>query len=358
MSEDKTEEPTQHRIQEARKKGQVAKSTDIPVVAAMLVTFMFLSSRSKEIILAIAEHMKSQIHNFTTVEISAQSLTTYLIASAMPIFQLFLPLFGLLVLVAIGTNLLQTGFLVSVESLSPKLEKLNPVEGFKRIFSQKGIIEFAKVLLKTIIMIIITKSFMEKNMEKITNLGFLPFASVFENFLEIMKSFAFQIIGCLAIIAGLDYFYQAYSFKKDMMMTKQEVKEEYKSLEGDPYLKQRLRARQREMVKRRMLEGVKGSRVVVTNPTHYAIALKYKEDDDEAPILVAKGVDHLAQQIKKLAEKHKVPIHENPPLARSLYDQVDEGQMIPPDLYMAVAEVIAFVERLENLNSGGNPFGK
>ncbi len=354
MSDDKTEEPTHQRLVEARKKGQIAKSNDVSMAFVLFSSALFLSTQGKNIFIKIAEFVKFRITATLTTEVTADGFRSYFLNVISPIFSVFAPFVLMVVVAGVVGNIIQTGFLFSMESINPKFDKMNPIEGVKKIFSMRGFMEFLKVMAKTLVLIFIFKGYLQNNMEKILSMGFLPMKGIFENYFMLAKGLFVRIAGALVVLAALDYGYQWYMFKKQMMMTKQEVKEEYKKSEGDPLIKSRIKMKQREFTKKRMLMGVKDSRVVIVNPTHYAVALRYSEEMDEAPILSAKGKGYLALQIRKLALKHKIPIYENPPLARAMFKDVEVDEMIPPEMYRAVAEVIAFVEKLGDYGSGGN----
>lgn len=353
LADEKTEEPTQHRLREARKKGQVAKSNDITPALVFLGIFMYFSFQGRSLLYSMVNFIKGRIALAPELTLSIESFRGLLASVLIPVAGMLAPIFLVVLVTSVAGNVLQTGFMFSMEKITPKFDKINPVEGVKKIFSWKGLAELAKTILKVLVLVLVFRSYLLKKIDSIMVSGQLPMTGKFEFLLSIVGSLVFQVVLALVVLAGLDYGYQYYMFKKQMMMTKQELKEDMKSTDGDPFLKQRIRAQQKEFIKKRMLQGVKKSRVVLTNPTHYAVALKYHEEKDEAPIVVAKGQDHLAHQIKELAKKHNIPIYENPPLTRSIYHQVDLDEMIPPSMYRAVAEVIAFVEKLDYLKSGG-----
>lgn len=354
LADEKTEEPTQHRLMEARKKGQTAKSQEIATAATFIAVYLFFMSQGKRVFLDMADYIRTRIALAPSFEITLSNFRGEMMSVLMPFATILIPLLLLVLGMAVLGNILQTGVLFSFESISPKLSKINPVEGFKKIFSQKSLVELLKTIAKIAILILIFRNILIKNMPLlILSIVELPLMGKIETIMDLAGTLSLRIIIALGVMAALDYAYQRYDFRKQMMMSKQELKEEIKSTDGNPMIKQRIRMQQREMSKKRMLQGVKDSRVVVTNPTHYAVALKYDEELDEAPIVTAKGKDHFAKQIKELAEKHQVPIYENPPLARSLYKEVEVDDSIPPDMYRAVAEVIAFVEKLNYLKSGG-----
>jgi flagellar biosynthetic protein FliR/FlhB len=353
MADEKSEQPTQHKLDEARKKGQVAKSQDAVTAFVFIGVLLCLSFAGKNTFILMSNALRSSLRSFTEIQLTPDNLPIIL-NSALWNYATLLAPFGLLaVLTGIIGNLVQTGWLVSLESLNPKADRLNPIEGAKKIYSTKGFVEAIKVLIRTLLIVVVFYSFFKGQLPTIVSACKMFSNSAYSLFWTLTMSLLGKITLLMIVMGALDYILQRYMFQKDMMMTKQEVKEEFKSQEGDPFLKSRLRQKQRELIKKRMMDGVKTSRVVITNPTHYACALKFDEEEDEAPILTAKGKDLMAEQIKKLAREHQVPIHENKPLAQSLYKDVEVGQMIPEDMYQAVAEVIAFLERLDQGMSPG-----
>jgi len=264
------------------------------------------------------------------------------------------PLFLLIIAVSISGHLLQAGLAVSMETIRPKLEKLNPTAGFNRIFSFRGFTETLKVLIRTLAMVIIFRNFLVKMLPLIMKSPLMHPRAALSFYGSTVMGLFFQITLLLLVVGGLDYFLQRYLFLKQMRMTKQQIKEELKSTEGDPFLKQRIRSKQKEMIRRRMLDGVKTARVVITNPTQLAIALRFDEENDSAPVVAAKGQGYLAERIKEIARKHLIHIYENKPLARSLYKNVEIGDLIPPEMFKSVAEIIAFIEKLNDGMERGN----
>lgn len=347
MSEEKTEEATPQRLREAREKGQAAKSPELSMVMALGGVIAILFCCRINIVSALLDMLRSSILGIGNISLSPDSVCALFINRSSGILLVLLPFFLFVIIFGIGGNLLQVGFLFNLENLNPKLEKINPLSGLKKIFSKKGAVEILKSILKILITVGVSYLFMRRELDQFFKLIQGSPKDAFLKFGELFAALSWRILGVLFILAFLDYLYQRWEFKKQLMMSKYEVKEEYKRLEGDPFMRSRLRERQKEFIKRRMLDGVRKSRVVITNPTHLAVALKYKEGEDDVPVVVAKGKGYIAESIKKIAAEHRIAIVENPPVARNLYNEVEIGQKIPPSFYMVVAEIIAFLERVK-----------
>ncbi len=348
QSGDKTEEPTPHKLEEARKKGQIAKSKELTTAVLVLLTYKVFAGVAEKMwnqLVEYSQFMFRMVENAKTMlDIGYYSaLMGYTINI---LLTTLMPIFLVTFLVAILVEVAQTQFVFSFETLTPKLDKLNPMNGLKRIFSMKGFIQIIITLLKIIIVAWIAWSVIKENLEMIVMaLNMAPWNFMF--FVgDLVMKIAMKVAGFYIAIALIDYLYQKYDFKKSMMMTKQEVKEEYKRLEGDPLVKQAQRQKQREASQRRQKGAVPKADVVVTNPVHLACALKYDADSDKAPVLLAKGERLNAQEIKRIAEDNFIPIVENEALARSIYKSTEPGEAVPPELYRAVAEVLAFVYKL------------
>lgn len=242
----------------------------------------------------------------------------------------------------------QVGFLFTTKPLKAKLSRINPIEGFKRIFSKRSLVELLKSILKIFFVGYVAYSYGSKNIGTIVNYPSMEPGQILKNFSKLAFSFSIRIIGALLFLAILDYLYQWRDYEKNLMMTKQEVKEEFKQTEGDPLIKSRIREKQRKIAMNRMMQDVPKADVIITNPTHLAVAIKYDDDLYIAPYLLAKGADVVAENIKKVAKENSIPIVENKPLARVLYSTVDIGEVIPEELYEAVAEVLAYVYSLKD----------
>ncbi|MBI5399464.1 flagellar biosynthesis protein FlhB [Candidatus Saganbacteria bacterium] len=345
---DKSEEPTPHRLREAREKGQVAKSREVTVAVVLLVTYYSLRFFGPmmwtgliDSINAMFDLIPEATRNFN-LTLAGYILLLGLRGMALAV----LPIFGIAFAATFIAEVLQTGFVFSFEPLSPKIEKLNPLEGFKKMFSLQGLVELVKSLLKIGIVFYITWLAIKED---------LPFIVVLVEshpweIIALGANLVFKIamrVGVFYIaVAILDYLYRRWEYMRNLKMTKQEVKEEYKRLEGDPMVKQRMRDLQRQAAQQRMMAAVPKADVVVTNPTHIAVALKYEQQKMKAPLVLAKGERKIAEEIKKIAEAHEISIVENEPLARSIYRSTKLNQEIPSELYQAVAEVLAYVYKV------------
>ena len=262
--------------------------------------------------------------------------------------KIFLPI-GLLIMVfGIIGNLIQTGLMFVGEGLKPQISKLNPINGFKNMFSLKALGNLVKSIVIIVVLFNIGYSFLEKNFEGIIKSGdiYLPF--LLDTIIELIKGLLGRICLAVVVIAIIDYVYQRYTHNKELKMTKQEVKEEYKQMEGDPHIKGKIKQKQREMANQRMMQSVPSAAVIVTNPTHISIAIRYERGKDTTPVVVAKGADNIAFKIREIAKEHDIPIIENKPLARLIYKEVEINQEIPEEMYQAVAEVLVAVYKIKN----------
>ncbi len=258
-----------------------------------------------------------------------------------------LPMLLIAALIGFVTNIVQVGWLVTTKPLKPKFSKLNPISGFKRIFSLKAIVELLKSLLKFGLIIMVVVNVVKKYIDYIPGLFLFEPMQIIIFIGDIIVSLGVTVGAAYLFIAGIDYAYTHYKHEKDIKMSKQEIKEEYKMMEGNPQVKGQIRQRMREASMRRMMQDLPTADVIITNPTHYAVALKYDKLSGKAPVVVAKGVDFLAKRIRDTATENNIEIVEDKPLARTLYANVDIGKEIPPELYKAVAEILAYVYKLK-----------
>lgn len=259
-----------------------------------------------------------------------------------------IPFFAVGFIAIVALDIYQVKWKVTTKPLQPKLSKFNPVSGFKRILSKNSLVELAKSIAKIILIAWITYGAVQDNKQNLLFLCDMPIMQAIMLVGSIVISTGLKVSAAMLVLGLADYVYQKWKFKDEMKMTKQEVKDEYKNSEGDPQIKGRQRARMREASQRRMMQSVPQADVVITNPTHLAVALKYDAQEAQAPVVLAKGADYLAQQIKEKAKEANVEIVENKPLARMLYANVEIGEEIPPELYQTVAEILAAVYRLKN----------
>jgi flagellar biosynthetic protein FlhB len=260
---------------------------------------------------------------------------------------LLAPLLLPLLLAALGVNVAQVGFNLSLKPLQPSLSKLNPINGMKRLFGPKGLVELGKSLFKIVVIGTVGTLTIRDKLPELLALSGTTVGIYLETVSGVVLLLGIRVVAALIVLSILDFTYQRYQHRKGLKMTKQEVKDELKQSEGDPMVKGRLRALMRQMARDRMMEGIKRADVVVTNPIHVAVALRYDPAKAGAPMVVAKGARKMAQRIKDIAREHEVPIVENPPLARQLFKLADVGDLVPASLYKAVAEVLAFVYRLK-----------
>jgi flagellar biosynthesis protein FlhB len=340
--QEKTEQPTEKRIEESRKKGQVAQSKELPSCFMILFSSIFLYFSVSHGFQEMFKVYLTYVRNID-LDVNVGNIYSILSFGAYRWLMIVLPFFALLMVIAVVGSVMQTRFMWSFEALSFKIEKLNPMTGIKNLFSKRSAVEILKSLLKITLLVYIAYSLLMRELPEITSLPHKDTRVIVEYLGKTCFSLALKIGIFTLFIAGLDYFYQKWQHKKDLMMTFQEVKEEGKEREGNPQVKSRIRSLQREMSRRRMMDDVKTADVIVTNPTTFAVALKYQAGEMPAPKIVAKGAGFVAERIKEIARKHKVPVMENKPLARGLYYSVKIGDFVPENFYMIVAELLAQV---------------
>ncbi|MEK3978064.1 flagellar biosynthesis protein FlhB [Psychrobacillus sp. FSL K6-2836] len=345
---EKTEKATPKKRQDSRKKGQVLKSPDVTSAIVLLSVFVFL--------FFFASFLRTEIFSFFSMTFTKYMLIeTLTIETAIIIYKdmllemamILLPIMLVAVVAAVAANFFQFGLLFTTEPLKFDLKKIDPIKGLKRIFSLKAIIELLKSILKISFIGSVTTLILWMNLEQVLSLSFKTAWDTLSTvgWLTGMMGIAASCV--LLFISILDFFYQKFDYEKNLKMSKQDIKDEHKNSEGDPIIKSRIRQRQREMAMRRMMQEIPTADVVITNPTHFAIALKYDDESMDAPTVVAKGADFVAQKIKLIAKENNVVMVENRPLARSMFDQVEVGQRIPDEFFKAVAEVLAYVYRIK-----------
>lgn len=345
---EKTEKATPKKRQDARKKGQVLKSQDVTAAFLLLIMFLFIFFYAKYIFQRLFNVTKDILVNDILTHISSAEMVMDLYLSLLSeVAFMILPVMAIALIAGVGANYLQFGFLFTTDPLKFDLKKIDPIKGFKKIISLRALINLVKSLLKVSFIGTATTAVIVIFLDKVLTLGFHTPA-------EILGTVAFLagIMGLIAavaliFVAIIDYFYERYEYEKNLKMSKQDIKDEHKNAEGDPLIKSKIKQRQREMAMRRMMQEVPTADVVITNPTHYAIALKYDEDKMEAPKVIAKGTDFIAQKIKLIAKEHDVVMVENRPLARAMYDQVEIGDQVPEEFFKAVAEILAYVYRIK-----------
>lgn len=345
---EQTEKATPKRREEARRRGQVAKSTDLAGAAVFLAGVFVLHALMPATLSSLSSNLQEvlwRIHE--RQEFTLFSVWTLFARGFASVWVLFAALFAAILVLAIGVNGLQTGFAVSLNPLAPSFGKINPVSGFTRMFSKQVLVNLAKQLLKLGAVLVIIYSSVAGSMTMLLNLGNLPPSGVLAFAGNLIFSIGWKFGLLLVLIGVADLAYERWQFEENLKMSKQEVKDEYRQAEGNPEAKAAVKRRQRESARRRMMAAVPKATVVVTNPTHFAVALEWDELKMEAPVVTAKGADLVAKRIREIAAEHGVPVMENPPLARTLYAKVELDQAVPPNLYAAVAQVIAFVYKLK-----------
>lgn len=351
---EKTEPATAKKLTDARKEGQVAKSKEINSAFSLLGLFIMLK-------ITIGSMANKFLGSFNAIYNQIPTIVGYkeenrviqvfgqiMIQVLIMILQILAPLFIVGVIICIIADLIQVKWKPTFKPLQPKLSKFNPISGLKKIISARSIFELVKSIFKIGIICYVSYSTLKDKQEIIFRLYDIPLNLALSYIGEIIINLGIKISSVYLIVGAVDYFYQKHKFKEDMKMTKQEVKDEYKNSEGNPEIKGKIRSKMQEASRRRMMQSLPSADVVITNPTHFAVAIKYDAEVTGAPIVVAKGEDFLAQRIKDSAKEYHIEIVENKPLARMLYYNVDIGTEVPPELYQAVAEVLAYVYSLKN----------
>lgn len=345
---DKTEEPTPKKKKDARKQGNIAKSAEVNKAMTFIAILVVIYMMSGSIISELQGFIVNILSGDFSMTMNDNTIKILMFKVMMSFMKIVLPISLIIMVFGILGSLIQTGLFFSMESLKPKFSKLNPLTGLKNMFSMKAIVNLIKSMVVICIMIYLGYSFMSKNFEGIIKSGDIYLPYMFNIVLDLIKSILTSITLAVAVVAALDYGYEKFSHKKGLKMTKQEVKEEYKQMEGDPHIKGKIKQKQRQMANQRMMQAVPSSTVILTNPTHISIAIRYEQGKDTTPIVVAKGVDEVAFRIREIAKSHDIPIIENVPLARLIYKEVDIDQEIPEEMYKAVAEVLVAVYKIKN----------
>lgn len=280
-------------------------------------------------------------------ELTTRALPGYVLGAVKLVALLLLPLAGSVFVAALAANILQVGFLLTTETLNPKFDVLNPINGFQRLLSIRSVVELVKAILKITIVLTVAWLTLQGSVAELSAAALSPLSATISLSKSLFVKLSMRILSVFAVIAALDWLFQRWDYEKKLRMSHEDVKEEHRQSDGNPQVKGKIRQLQIASVRRRMMAAVKTADVIVTNPTHIAVALSYKTGEMAAPTVVAKGVRLLAQRIKAIAKEHGVPLVEDKPLARALYKSVDIGQPVPPTLYRAVAEILAFVYRLK-----------
>ena len=343
--DDQTEEPTDKKIEDAKKEGNVGKSAEVPGVAILFFSSIYLLffaqgmfGELKKMMMYIYSFIGHDMDGTVYFSISYTVITTLLYALG--------PFFILVVLMAFTFNVIQFGFIST--PLEIKFSKINPISGFSNIFSMKKLLEALKLMVKLTIIVIamcFIILFVAKDILSMMDMGM---GASLKLIIELTGYFIAAILLIIIIFAIIDFYFTKHYYIESLKMSKQEIKDESKQMDGNPEIKGRIRAIQRKMAQQRMMQDVSDADVVITNPTHYAVALKYEQGQSSAPKVVAKGIDYIAIKIKDIARENKIPIIENPALARGLHDQLEVEQEIPEEFYKAIADIFSYIYNLEN----------
>ncbi len=353
MGGERTEPATQKKLQDARKEGQVAKSKEIANGMGLLALFLvmkFWVGHMGVQLLGVFSGIYNRIPAITTFwsgtmpQRDTSIVYRYLL---LEVFVVIAPILLIGVVVAFVCNVVQVKWKITTKPLRPKFSKLNPIKGFKKFLSLQSLVELVKSIVKIALIAYICYTYLKDKWPLLFHLYDYALMKALQLLAQVVTDLGIRISLFYMLIAFADFAYQKFKFKNDMKMSKQEVKEEFKQQEGDPAVKGKIRQKMMEVSRRRMMQALPQADVVITNPTHYAVAIKYAPEVADAPVVIAKGEDYLAARIKEIARENKIEIVENKPLARMLYANVDVGQAVPPELYQAVAEVLAFVYHLQ-----------
>lgn len=348
--QEKTEQPTGKKLSEARDKGQVAKSIEINSLAVfgsgLIMIYLCKDSIGKK----FYEFSVDAFSSLANFDINKTILQAYFLKWALFFFSIVAPILFTILAAGLISNIGQFGFKFSIKVMKPSFGKFNPINGFKNsFFSTRPWIEVGKSVIKFFIVCLFTYYIISDLIQKTTLMIELSVEETLSFMLDSAFTLIWKIVLLFVVLAMADFIFQKFKFKKEMMMTKQEVKEEYKQTEGDPHIKSRIRKQMLKMAHKRMMKDVPKADVIITNPTHYAIAIKYEMQKDSAPRVLAKGIDELAQRIKKIAAENNVPLYEDRALARALYKTTEVGDQIPTKLFKAVAQILAYIYQMKKL---------
>lgn len=344
--EGKTEKPTPKRLKDSRKRGEVAKSPDI-AIALSLVGFAFLLNPFMVFLVEkFLPFLVSNLEGLYNFQVVYQDLPRVLTQAILLFFLIGAPFYILAICLGIVANILQVGLLFTWQPLKPNFKKMNMLSNLKQMFSLRAIMNTLKILGKLGIVIYFCYKEFTKSLPNLLNVATLGTEKLLVYLLQFAHTVFLKVAICLVALSIVDYVYQRFQHQKSLKMSKQEIKDEYKQMEGDPKIKAQRRAQYQSML-RNAIVNMRESTVLVTNPTHYAIAIRYEKEKDEVPTVLAKGADLIAQKMKEEAKKYNIPMIENRPVARELYAKVEPGQPVPIELYESLAEIIAKVYQLE-----------
>ena len=345
--QERTEKPTSKKLAKAREKGQVPKSQEVSTAFIILCGAVVLLVAGPWIFRSLIELAQGVFQNLGTLDTQKESIRTFLAEIFVRFLIIMSPVMLSVLVVGIAANLIQVGFLFTFEPLSPKLSKFNPITGMKKFVSLRSLMELIKSLLKILYIGSIAWLVLRSQLDSLPSLIDMGVGDIISIIGVTSIKVMFYVSLAMLVLAAIDFTYQRWQHNKDLMMSKQEVKDEFKQTEGDPKIKSRIRQVQREMAARRMMAAVPDADVVITNPTHLAIAVKYKAEEMFAPQIVAKGAGLIADRIRAIAVENDIPVVENKPLARTLFKTTEVDDFVPAELYRAVAEVLAYVYRLK-----------
>jgi flagellar biosynthetic protein FlhB len=343
--DDKTEEPSQKKLDDAIKEGNVGKSAEVPGVAILFFASIYLLFFSSHLFIELKK-MMLYIFSFIGQEMDSTIYFSITYTIVMSLLYALAPLFILIILMAFVFNVIQFGFVFT--PLKLKFDKINPISGFKNIFSMKKLLEALKLIAKLTIIFIVMYLIVVLVSKSILSMMDMGVGASLNTLSQLTSYFIGAILLIIIIFAIIDFYFTKHYYIKSLKMSKQEVKDEHKQMDGNPEIKGRIRQIQRQMSQKKMMSDAKEADVVITNPTHYAVALKYEQDKANAPRLLAKGIDFLALKIKDIARENNIPIIEDPSLARALYDQMEVDQEIPEEFYKAIADIFTYIYSLEN----------
>ena len=348
----KTEEASSKRISDTQEKGNFAQSREISSSFVLLASIIAFSIAGRHATETVMKTWYSILAEMGSINLDVHELFRLLKWNMQNFVFIIGPILIIIMVAGVLANVAQTGGLqFSLHPLSPKWSKLNPLKGFSRIFSKTSLVELFKSVFKITVVSIIAYQTVNGHWDEVPTLMGYGVGQTLFFMGEVMIEIMAKVLLVMIFLAALDYAFQKYTYLENLRMTKQEVKDERKDLEGNPQIKQRIRSVQMEMMRRRMMAAVPEADVVVTNPTHFSVAIKYDMENDAAPVVVAKGQNEIALRIREIAKENNVPLVEDKPLARTLYKTVDVGQLIPASLYKAVAEILAYVFKLKGKTS-------
>lgn len=345
-SGEKSEKATPKKREDERKEGNVFQSKEVVITASMLVTFFafrLLYSLIQDTLIGSIENYIQKTKTVTYIGVS--ELRVYLFNGILTFAVACMPMLLISAAIAIIATIAQTKGLISFKSIRPKFSRMNPISGFKRLFSLRGAIELLKAIIKIVVLFVVIYNTIKDIIPIIPKFFDMPVVQAVSEMGEIIFDIIISVSVAFVFLSLADLLYQRWEYEKNLRMTKQEVKEEYKNIEGDPQIKSKIKQRQQAMSRQRMIQAVPSADVIIRNPTHYAVALRYDKEKNNAPVVIAKGRDSLALRIVEVGKKNDVMITENKPLARALYSGVDLDKEIPPEFYQAVANILAVLFR-------------